>query len=345
MTLWNNIIILYICISLICNNNNNSVTTTVSQQQSHNNSVTSVTTTVSQQQYHNSVTSVTNSVTTTVPQVSQQQCHNITTSVTSVTTTMSQVSQQQCHNNSITTVSQQGSQQCHNNVTTTVSQQRQNNSATTTSQQQCHNNNVTTVSRLKICYFSGETSKGFEVLYNFLWMQRGHSCSPATSFANCVMTLYLLKVHLQTFLSITITQKCKILSCDTLVANELYIYIYIYMCVCVYIYVYIIILYAVRRWPKRRYAAHTRIQVVESFGADLVFCVTVTPGVCSNAVLWLSFLQILPPTICLKRGQCNTCMSAWLYSGDISAEWVCTVDRLCLCVCCTKLPYHVQWKF
>jgi hypothetical protein len=34
------------------------------------------------------------------------------------------------------------------------------------------------------------------------------------------MTLYLLKVHLQMFLSVPITQKCQILSCDTLVANE-----------------------------------------------------------------------------------------------------------------------------
>jgi hypothetical protein len=34
------------------------------------------------------------------------------------------------------------------------------------------------------------------------------------------MTLYLLKVHLQTFLSIPITQKCQILSCDTLVVNK-----------------------------------------------------------------------------------------------------------------------------
>jgi hypothetical protein len=34
------------------------------------------------------------------------------------------------------------------------------------------------------------------------------------------MTLYLLKLHLQTFLCITMTQKCQILSCDTLVANE-----------------------------------------------------------------------------------------------------------------------------
>ena len=32
-----------------------------------------------------------------------------------------------------------------------------------------------------------------------------------------------VKVHLQTFLSIPITQKCQILSCDTLVANELYV--------------------------------------------------------------------------------------------------------------------------
>ena len=34
------------------------------------------------------------------------------------------------------------------------------------------------------------------------------------------MTLYLLKVHLQTLISIPITQKCQILSCDTRVANE-----------------------------------------------------------------------------------------------------------------------------
>jgi hypothetical protein len=34
------------------------------------------------------------------------------------------------------------------------------------------------------------------------------------------MKLYLLKVHLQTFLSTKITKKCQILSCDTLVAKE-----------------------------------------------------------------------------------------------------------------------------
>ena len=60
--------------------------------------------------------------------------------------------------------------------------------------------------------------------YIFLWVQRRHNCSPAASFSNCLMTLYLLTVHLQTFLSIPITQKYQILSCDTLVANERYVY-------------------------------------------------------------------------------------------------------------------------
>jgi hypothetical protein len=55
--------------------------------------------------------------------------------------------------------------------------------------------------------------------YNFLRVQRRQNCSPAANFANCDMTVCLLKVHLQTFLSIPITQKCQILSCDTLVAT------------------------------------------------------------------------------------------------------------------------------
>ena len=80
----------------------------------------------------------------------RQQCHNTAVSQ------HNSVKTQQCHNK---TVSQQ------NSVKTTVSQ---NNSVTT---QQCHNttlsqqNTVTTqVSQLKICDFSGETFKGFEVL-------------------------------------------------------------------------------------------------------------------------------------------------------------------------------------
>jgi hypothetical protein len=56
--------------------------------------------------------------------------------------------------------------------------------------------------------------------YNFLWVRRRHNCSSAASFANCVMKLYLLKEHLQTFLSTPVTQKCQILSCDTPVAHE-----------------------------------------------------------------------------------------------------------------------------
>jgi hypothetical protein len=80
--------------------------------------------------------------------------------------------------------------------------------------QQCHNS--------KSAIFQDRIFKGvfFFKCYNFLYVQRRHNCSPAASFANCVMTLYLLKVHLQTFLSIPVTQKCQILSCDTLVANE-----------------------------------------------------------------------------------------------------------------------------
>ena len=58
---------------------------------------------------------------------------------------------------------------------------------------------------------------------NFLWVQWRHNCSPAASFANCVMTLYLLKVHLQAFLNTPIIKKCQILSCDTLVANQRYV--------------------------------------------------------------------------------------------------------------------------
>jgi len=81
-------------------------------------------------------------------------------------------------------------------------------------QQQCHNSK---------CVIFQERQLKVSKCYNFLWVQRWHSCSPVASFVNCVMTLYLLKVHLQMFLSIPITQKCQILSCDTLVANEQYL--------------------------------------------------------------------------------------------------------------------------
>jgi hypothetical protein len=76
--------------------------------------------------------------------------------------------------------------------------------------------------QLKICDFQEKLLKVFKC-YNFLWVQRQHNCFPLASFANSLMTLYLLKVHLQTFLSIPITQKCQILSCNFLVTNKRYI--------------------------------------------------------------------------------------------------------------------------
>ena len=80
--------------------------------------------------------------------------------------------------------------------------------------QQCHNS--------KLVIFQEKLLKVLKC-YTFLWVQWRHNCSPAASFANYVMTLYLLKVHLPTFLSTPITQKWQILSCNTLVANERYV--------------------------------------------------------------------------------------------------------------------------
>ena len=82
---------------------------------------------------------------------------------------------------------------------------------------------ATKVSQLKNLWFFQEIFLKVLKCYVFLWMQRRHNCHPAATFANCVMTLHLLKVHPQTFLSIPITQKCQILSCDNLVANERYV--------------------------------------------------------------------------------------------------------------------------
>jgi hypothetical protein len=83
---------------------------------------------------------------------------------------------------------------------------------------------ATTVSKLEILIFQKKVLKILKC-HNLLWVQWRHHCSPTASFANCVMTLYLLKVHLQTFISTPVTQKWQILSCDTLVANERYDYI------------------------------------------------------------------------------------------------------------------------
>jgi hypothetical protein len=148
-------------------------------------------------------------------------CHNYntvtTTTVTTTSVTTTTLSQlQHCHNYN------SHNYKCHNYNTVTT---------TTVSQlQHCHNYNTvttTTLSQLQHCHKSNFVifqEKLLNVLkcYNFLWVQRRLNCSPAASFANRVMTLYLLKVNLQTFLSIPISQKCQILSCDTLVANERY---------------------------------------------------------------------------------------------------------------------------
>ena len=106
-----------------------SFATTLSQQQCHN-----IVTTAASQHCHNS------SVTTTVTTAVSQHCHKSITS----------------HNNIVTTAA---SQHCHNSSVTTLSQKRHK------SQQHCHNSSITTtVSQLKICDFSGETFKDFEVL-------------------------------------------------------------------------------------------------------------------------------------------------------------------------------------
>jgi hypothetical protein len=80
--------------------------------------------------------------------------------------------------------------------------------------QQCHNS--------KCVIFQERLLKVLKC-YNFLRAQQRHNRCPPASFANCVMTRYLLKMQLQTFLSIPITQKCQILSFDTLVANEWFV--------------------------------------------------------------------------------------------------------------------------
>jgi len=89
--------------------------------------------------------------------------------------------------------------------------------------QQCHNS--------KCVLFQERLLKVLKC-FNFLWVQRQCNCSPVTSFPNCIMTLYLLKVRLQMFISIPITQKMPNLSCDTLVANVRCVCVCVCVCVC-----------------------------------------------------------------------------------------------------------------
>ena len=67
-------------------------------------------------------------------------------------------------------------------------------------QQQCHNSKSVT--------FQERVLKGLKC-YDFVWVPRRHSCSLAASFASCVTTVSLLKLHLQTSVSTPVTQKCQ----------------------------------------------------------------------------------------------------------------------------------------
>ena len=80
---------------------------------------------------------------------------------------------------------------------------------------QCHN------SKSAIIFFQEKILKILKC-YNFLWAQRRHNCPPAASFVNCIMTLYMFRMHVQTFFSLSITQKHQSLSCDILGVNEQY---------------------------------------------------------------------------------------------------------------------------
>jgi hypothetical protein len=155
-----------------------------------------------------------------------QQCHNCT--YRPFPTTLSQLYISPISHNTVTTVHiAHFPQQCHNCTyhpfPTTLSQLH----ISPHLPQHCHNS--------KCVIFQERLLKVLKC-YNFLYVQRRHNCSPAASLANCVMTLYLLKVYPQTFLSIPITEKCQILSCDTLVANERYIHIHTHTHTYIYIY-------------------------------------------------------------------------------------------------------------
>jgi hypothetical protein len=81
---------------------------------------------------------------------------------------------------------------------------------------------VTTLSQQKMCDFSGETFKGFEVP-QFSMSATMTQLFSSGEFCKPHYDTVPVKMHLQTFLSLPITQKFQILSCDTLVTNERYV--------------------------------------------------------------------------------------------------------------------------
>ena len=79
---------------------------------------------------------------------------------------------------------------------------------------------ATTVSQFKISDFSGETFKGFEVQY---FSMSATTTQLLSSGEFCKLRYDTIPVK-NAFLSIPITQKWQILSCDTLIANERYVF-------------------------------------------------------------------------------------------------------------------------
>ena len=74
---------------------------------------------------------------------------------------------------------------------------------------------ATKVSQLKNCDFSRETIKGFEVLVSAMSATTTQLLSSGEFFK-----LHYDTISVQSAFSVPITQKCQILSCDNLVANE-----------------------------------------------------------------------------------------------------------------------------
>jgi hypothetical protein len=74
-----------------------------------------------------------------------------------------------------------------------------------------------------MCDFSGENFRGFEVMYFFMSATTTQLLSSG-EFCKLLYDTIAVKSATEKFLSIPINQKCQILSCDTLVANERHVF-------------------------------------------------------------------------------------------------------------------------
>ena len=86
---------------------------------------------------------------------------------------------------------------------------------------------ATTLSQLKICDFSGENFSRFWSAIIFYECYDDTTALQRRVLQTPLWHYTCWKVHLQTFLSIPIAQKCEILSCDSLVPNDRYVCIII----------------------------------------------------------------------------------------------------------------------